>query len=278
MISQTFFSTMDERFLIKSVPRHFEYSFFRDDLLEPYVEYMQCHLRSMLVRITGFLANNSTALGGILGLAPTHHIIMENLLAGKSHAENAGGEKWQTFDLKPTSYFFPERDIAGGRLASDATKSKLADKFEDTIVLTRSQAGDFLAQLDQDTEFLQKCNAVDYSLFLVRVPVSPSQDPFADDADHDNTPEALEEPPFTPPAPPTWRTGIESADGKYVFRAVVLDFFWAKHKTIPRIFTLLIKLWNLIGCGQDQMSITTAPEEYRNRFLRMCNDMIEVKE
>lgn len=241
---------------------------------------MMSHPKSFLVRITDFLANRYTSIGSIVGLAPTHHIVMENVLLGQSQGREAGGEKWQTFDLKPTSYFFPERDIADGNLSSQATKSRLADEFEDKIVVTRSQADEFLAQLEQDTKLLEQCNAVDYSLFLVRIPLSSPQapqDPFADDSDNDNAPEPPQEPPLAPPSPPTWRTGIKSADAKYVFRAVVLDFFWAKHKIQPRLFTLLIKSYNLIG-RHGPMSITTTPDEYRSRFLKMCSELLEVKE
>lgn len=33
----SFFRTADNRYLIKSIPRAFEHSFFREDLLVPYV-------------------------------------------------------------------------------------------------------------------------------------------------------------------------------------------------------------------------------------------------
>lgn len=250
------------------------------------------------MRITDFLCWENISIGGILGLAPTHHIVMENLLLGQTEASQAGGEEWKTFDLKPHDYFFPERDIAGGYLSTEATKDRLVDIFDGKIVLTQAQADEFLGLLEQDTLVLQECNAVDYSLFLVRIPLSspqnpfadganhdnapespqkPPQDPFADDVNHDNAPIPPQEPPLAPPSPPTWRTGIRSADSKYVFRAVVLDFFWAKHKAQPKIFTFLIKCWNLVN-RQGPMSITTTPEEYRTRFLKMCSHLVEVSE
>ena len=52
---ETFFNTEDNRYIIKSVPRRFEHTFFRDDLLEPYVSYIECHPDSIIVRITDFL-------------------------------------------------------------------------------------------------------------------------------------------------------------------------------------------------------------------------------
>lgn len=233
---------------------------------------MQQNLKSLLVRITDFVGTTTPSIGSMLGLAPCYHIVMENILVGRN-------QDWETWDLKPTSYFFPERDIANGNLSTEATKSRLAlDKYEGKIVLDRVQADDFIAQLETDTKLLEENNAVDYSLFLVRIPLSTPQDPFADDANHDNVVQALpDHAPFVPPAPPSWRTGIRSKDEQYVFRAVILDFFWAKHKIQARFMTFLIDAWNLVN-KQGPMSITTTPEEYRTRFLAMCKEMIEVKE
>jgi hypothetical protein len=273
----SFFNTTDGKYLVKSVPRGFEHSFFRDDLIEPYARYMTQNVSSLLIRITDFLGWKRVALGGILGLVPTYHIVMENLLVGRDEAKDAGGGKWESWDLKPTSYFFPERDIAGGKLTSEATKSKLADRFDDKLTITKEANDAFIKQLERDTALLAESMAVDYSLFLIRIPLSIPQNPFADDANVDNAPPAPDYPPFAPPNPPSWRTGVRSSDGKYVYRAAVLDFFWAKHKVQPKLFTLLIKAWNLID-KQGPMSITTTPDEYRERFLKMCQQMVEIRE
>jgi hypothetical protein len=40
--------------------------------------------------------------------------------------------------------------------------------------------------------------------------------------------------------------------------------------------TGLIKTYNLVD-NQGPMSVTTTSDEYRERFLKMCNEMIEVK-
>ncbi|KAG9655731.1 SAICAR synthase-like protein, partial [Aureobasidium melanogenum] len=267
----TFYTTGDGAYLVKSVPRGFEHSFFRDEFLEPYYNHMIEHTKSLLIRITDFLEWSRFGIGGLLGTAPTHHIIMENLLIGK---EKDSTSKWETWDLKPTSYFFPERDIANGKLTSDATKDRLADKFEDKIVLTQSQADDLFEQLSGDTALLEQCNAVDYSLFLVRIPLSSADDSSARQS-QGTAIEQSKRPPFVPPTD-SWRTGVYSADQKFVFRAAILDFFWAKHKLQPRVMTWLIKAWNLID-RQGHMSITTTPEEYRQRFLSMCHEMVEIK-
>jgi len=282
----SFFVTSDAHYLIKSVPRKFEHSFFRDDLLDPYVSHLSSNPSSLLVRICDFLECSRVTIGGSLGYAPTHHIIMENVLYGQEEASKKGGKKWESFDLKPTSYFFPERDIAGGALASEATKSRLADEFDGKVVLTSKQKDDFLGQLARDTELLEQCNAVDYSLMLVGIKTErkkqqqqSEEDPFRDpDPSQQPTVDKSlvpQEPPFAPPDPPSWRTGVVSSDGRYYFRAVILDFFWAKHKLQPRVMTGLIKIWNLVN-RQGPMSITTTSKEYRERFLRMCEELIEV--
>lgn len=202
---------------------------------------------------------------------------------------------WEDWDLKPTSYFYPERDIADGALTSEATKSQLADEFHDKIRLNKEQADEFFERLEEDTRLLAEYGAVDYSLFLVRMQTttststpsgsSPGQEPDAAAASSSSeavTEAVLEEVapptegPSVPPGPPSWRTGIASADGKYIYRASILDFFWAKHKLQPMVMTVLIKLWNLLISKQGPMSITTTPEEYRQRFLKMCRSYVEV--
>ncbi|KAL1864540.1 hypothetical protein VTK73DRAFT_5789 [Phialemonium thermophilum] len=253
----TFYSTADRRFIIKSLPRHSEHSFFRDDMLSAYVQHMISYPKSLLVHIYDFLGSPSLSLGRILRLVPSHHIVMENILYGKEEGK-ARGEVWEDWDLKPTSYFYPERDIADGRLASDATKDRLADEFHDKIILTREQADELLAILERDTELLAKYKAVDYSLFLVRI-TTTNQRPRRS-VDHGSLS-------ADSGTAPSWRTGIASPDGQHVFRAVILDFFWAKHKIQPKLMTFLVNLWNLLVSNKGPMSITTTPDEYRNRFL-----------
>ncbi|EXJ77571.1 hypothetical protein A1O3_09798 [Capronia epimyces CBS 606.96] len=257
----TFFTTADNKYLIKSVPRRFEHTFFRDDLLEPYVSHMESHRESLLVHITDFLAWRHRSLGGLLGFVPNYHLVMENLLYGQEHDSS-----WQAFDLKPMSYFFPERDIAGGRLASQATKSKLADEFHDKLRLNRTQADMFFKTLEADTELLVKHNAVDYSLMLVRIPRASSYTREGDASD-----------PFQDPQPLDWREGVPSQDNKWLFRAVILDFFWAKHKVRAKAMTLLVDMWNLVD-RKGPMSITTTAPEYRGRFLDMCRSIVQVED
>ena len=280
-VHQTFYATNDQKFLVKSVPRHSEHSFFRDDLLTPYVQHMAAEPRSLLVRITDFLASRCVSLGKILRVAPSHHIVMENIMYGQKEAKSRGDTDWEQWDLKPTSYFYPERDIADGRLTSEATKAQLADEFPDKIVLSKAYADQLFESLDNDTALLAKYNAVDYSLFLVRIKTEKGDaDRVADPEQESSTGQSVIplDPPAVPPEPPSWRTGVPSADGKYVYRAAVLDFFWAKHKLQPILMTFLINTWNLLVHHHGPMSITTTPEEYRQRFLKMCRKYVEVRD
>jgi len=194
---------------------------------------------------------------------------------GRELAKKRGELDWEDWDLKPTSYFYPERDIAEGALTSEATKSQLADEFHDKIILTQEQADQFFTSLEADTKLLAEHNAVDYSLFLVRIKTGrQTPAPDSSTAGSSVVPTA---PPSVPPDPPSWRTGIASSDGKHIFRAAILDFFWAKHKIQPRLMTLLISLWNLIT-NSGHMSITTTPDEYRERFMKMCRGIVEIRE
>lgn len=263
---------------------------------------MAHHPDSLLIRITDFLACDHLSLGGLLGIAPTHHIVMENMLYGQPTSpskdqdsdEEEGGDSeegehsnsnffsqaWRTWDLKPTTYFYPERDVAGGALASEATKSKLADTFApNKIVLERDVAAHFWHVLEADTRVLERANAVDYSLFLVRIPVpcddaSSSTSTPVDDA---SASASISTPASAAPAPPSWRTGVRSADGRYEYRAAVLDFFWAKHKLRARAMTGLINSYRVVD-EQGPMSITTSAQEYRERFLRLAREVVEIRE
>ncbi|KAF2404336.1 SAICAR synthase-like protein [Trichodelitschia bisporula] len=254
----TFFSTPNSKFLIKSLPRRSEYTFFCRDLLQPYFDHMVENPNCLLVRITDLLYSPFVTLGGILGLAPPCHIVMENILYGKE--SDSEGDKWETYDLKPISYFYPERDIAGGNLAPDSVKERLFDKFEDTIRVTENDRIMLLQTLQKDTKILEECNAVDYSLFVVRYP-PPTEG-------------HVRHIPSLKSHCSQWRSGVPSVDGKWIYKVVVLDFFWAKHKFQAKAMTGLISAFNLIS-RKGHMSITTDPDEYRERFLRMVDSLVE---
>ncbi|GKZ30657.1 hypothetical protein AbraIFM66950_009855 [Aspergillus brasiliensis] len=251
----TFFQTSNGKFLVKSLPRHFEHSFFREDLLEPYYEYMSAHHDSLLVWITDYVYAPYRTLGSLIGSTPAHHIIMDNILFGK--AEDPHTDQWEKYDLKPIDYFYPERDLVPDPLVSEDTLRKIADQFDDKIRLTQEQYESLKQVLEADTDFLRSSNAVDYSLFFVRFPAS-------------SQPEVVGR--HTP-----WRIGLESADGKWKYRAVLLDFFWARHKLHAQAMTGVIQTFNVIG-RQGPMTITTTADEYRQKFLAMVDSMVEVQQ
>ena len=263
----TFFTTTNTKFLIKSLPRRFEYTFFMNDMVLLYSEHMTAHPESLLARITDFLYNPYTSIGGLFALTPSHHVVMENALYGKMG--DSLSDKWETYDLKPQDFFYPERDLAGGALASESVKDRLLDKFPDKVRITKAQKDDLVATLEKDTDLLASCNAVDYSLFLIRFPAPTS--PFAD---RDMEVQARDIPTLQFRSSP-WRTGVVSADGKWMYRLTVLDFFWAKHKTRAKLMTALVKTFNKFA-HKGPMSITADPLEYKKRFLSMVENTIEV--
>ncbi|EAL93699.1 hypothetical protein KXW98_008822 [Aspergillus fumigatus] len=249
----TFFSTSNNKFLVKSLPRHFEHSFFREDLLEPYYEFMSTHADSILVWITDYVYAPYRTIGSMLKTTPAHHIIMENMLVGKE--EDSAKDDWETYDLKPIDYFYPERDLLPDPLVSEETLNRLADKFEDKIHMPQSDYERFREVLEADTRFLQSANAVDYSLFLIRYPASSN--------------------PGVVGKKNPWRVGFQSLDGKWKYRAVILDFFWAKHKLHAQAMTTVVQTFNVIG-HHGPMTITTTADEYRQKFLDMVDELLEV--
>lgn len=93
----TFFKTSDSAYLVKSIPRAFEHSFFKNELLSEYTQHMQDNPHSLLIRITDFLECVQWSLGTLLGLAPSHHLVMENILYGEDEDKRDGEEmKWES--------------------------------------------------------------------------------------------------------------------------------------------------------------------------------------
>ncbi|KAL6799701.1 hypothetical protein J3E68DRAFT_396483 [Trichoderma sp. SZMC 28012] len=264
----TFFESLDGKYIVKSLDRHFEHHFFTHELLTPYLIHMREHPGSLLVRITDLLQVSHTTLGGIFGTEPTHHVVMENLLYGTGHVGDAS--HCETYDLKPKDYFFPERDIANGNLTSQSVKNKLVDHFPGKVQISHEATEELVALLDTDTKFLADFNVLDYSLFLVRYPYTA-------------------EPTYAGPSQPAaqtklaarpidcWRTGVVSSDEQWVYRAVLLDFFWARHKFHARTMSGIVGVFN-IWAGQGPMTITTEPFEYRKRFMKMVQKLLVGRE
>ena len=212
---------------------------------------MQSRPESLLVSITDFIHAPYVTIGRVLQLVPSHHVVMENTHYGKSGDPTS--EKWETYDLKPADYFYPERDVLNGQLSSDAAKDKVVDIFNDKIRITHKQFQEFKSVIDEDTNFLKNSNAVDYSLLLVRYPAESS-----------NTPGG------------TWRSGILTYDKKWIYRAVILDFFWSKHQLPAKAMTALIKSYNVVD-RQGPMSLTTSAAEFKERFCSMVDALVKTE-
>jgi hypothetical protein len=240
--------------LAKSLPRSSEHRFFKEELLVPYSEYMEAHTDSLLVHITDLLGVSSPTFGVMVGYAPSHHIIMENVMCDKE--QSAEPNLWETYDLKPIDYFYPERDLLPEPLTSRAIKSRLYDYFEDKVRITKTQFQNLRRLLEQDTMFLKSGNTVDYSLFLIRYP--------AHILSTDSSESTSE-----------WSRGVTSADGKWKYRVVLLDFFWAKHKLPAQALTGVVQTFNVVG-RKGPMSITTTAQEYREKFLQMVDGLVEL--
>ncbi|KAH8690170.1 hypothetical protein BGW36DRAFT_433122 [Talaromyces proteolyticus] len=250
----TFFRTADSKYLVKSLPRKAEHDFFKEELLSPYCEYMSANPDSLLVHITDFLGTSSPTLGTLFGWSPSHHVIMENVLCDRDEASEL--DKWETYDLKPVDYFYPERDLVPEPLTSRTVMSRLYDEFKDKVRITKSQFQYLRERCDRDSDLLKHSNTVDYSLFLVRYPSGL-------------------EPSMPIQTASEWRKGVMSADGRWIYRAVLLDFFWAKHKLPAQALTGVVQTFNVVG-RKGPMSITTTASEYKEKFMQMVDGLVEL--
>uniref|UniRef100_A0A093VDC0 Polyprotein n=2 Tax=Talaromyces marneffei PM1 TaxID=1077442 RepID=A0A093VDC0_TALMA len=151
---------------------------------------------------------------------------MENILCDKDD-DARGPDKWETYDLQPVDYFYPERDLLPDPLTSEETMSRLFNEFKDKIRITKQQYSTFRKTHEEDRKS-------------------------------------------------EWREGALSTDGKWKYRAVLLDFFWAKHKLQAQAMTGVIQTFNVIG-RNGPMSITTTAEEYREKFLGMVDGLVELQ-
>jgi len=155
----TFFVTFDKRYVVKSLDRSFEWKFYYKHLLVPLAGYQLSHPGSHIVHITDALFSFSPRLGRMLKTSPSNFLVMVN---------SKLGDGWEDYDLKPTNYFFPERDFLGGKLASEKTKEQLHDEFHGEIQLDKEVYELLCKQLDEDSKFLCDMEAIDYSLFVIR--------------------------------------------------------------------------------------------------------------
>ncbi|EWC48504.1 hypothetical protein DRE_07738 [Drechslerella stenobrocha 248] len=241
-----FFFTTDGDYLVKSVGRRFEYTFLYTQCIESYCDHIIENPNSLLCRMTDVLFCFDRHLGGVLGISPSHYVVMHNLLRGMD--EEHGWVKW---DLKPQQFFEPMRDLIPDAVQTAEAKSGLADAMkDDRIVLTRRQKSELYALLEIDTRFLETVETIDYSLLLGRYPVSKGG---------------------KPPKPENWVTGVTSADGEYVYRMCIVDFLW-------NVNQLQAKITRTAGKMLPEQTVTTQPARYRREFLAMVEEYIDVPE
>lgn len=174
---------------------------------------------------------------------------------------NSTSNEWEDYDLKPTAYFYPERDFLGGRLTSQKTKEKLHDEFPGEITLTREIYDRVLRQLDKDTAFLCDMNVVDYSCFVVQRRVGRIS------SDGTGTTETS-----------GW---IIDALGEWEYRFTILDFF-----TSAKMIRIKAMKVGIDMLGHGDMTITASvhgiqveliqPERYREDWMAMVKENLRI--
>ena len=152
------------------------------------------------------------------------------------------------------SFFEPTRDLVPDPIKTEQAKRGLAGELDDKLVLTRREKGLLMQQIERDTAFLQDMKTIDYSLLLGRYPIDMFHPPRQDGGERD--PMAL-----LAGGAADFVRGVRSADGKWVYKMALLDFFWNIEQLRPRIMK---------AAGQllPEQTITTEPERYRKEFLR----------
>ncbi len=238
-----FFTPGEKKYIVKSLPNEFEWKFFYNSLLVPYCEYMLAHKDTMLTRITDALFNFDLRFWNWLRLGTaSHFLVMQNMLDGFD--EEKGCRQW---DLKPTEYLRADLLIP---LSGEENEKLLFKKGG--ISFTQEQHDKFMEILARDTKFLADKKVVDYSLLLGRYPLEVGV--------------ALGE-------EKTFPGGVVSADGKYIYKIGIIDFFFS-HKTAPAV----VKNAGDIIPGDLEFTFTDAPSSYRKNFLEMAKDYIKIEE
>jgi hypothetical protein len=238
-----FFTPNGKKFIIKSLPNEFEWVFFYSDLLTKYCDYMTVNQDSLLCRITDALFNFDLRFWNLLRLGTaSHFLVMQNMLAGFD--EEKGCQQW---DLKPRDYLRADLLVP---LSGEESERLLFKKGG--LKLTQTQCDNLMSVLSRDTMFLAERKVVDYSLLIGRYPLEMGVQ--------------LEE-------PSNFRGGVISADGKYVYRIGIIDFFFS-HKTAPSI----VQNAGDIIPGDLEFTFTDAPQSYRKNFLEMARDYVSIQE
>ncbi|KAG8862836.1 hypothetical protein FRC20_011049 [Serendipita sp. 405] len=267
--------------LVKSINRAFEYEFMHEELLPAYLQYIEENpgADTLLTRITDVLWSADLTLGQALNVSPRHYMVMVDVLGDIKAIEDA--KKW---DLKPSGFFEPTRDLIPDVVKSEATKSGLADALDANIrvKLTKIQFESLKRIIERDTSFLERKEVVDYSLLLGRFPASSSPPPpiglgLATVSDHVSHGLSrikhilhVADPGQLPTGDDLAR-GVLSSDGKWIYRFSIVDFLWNVNKLVPTVM-------RTAGKVLPDQTITTEPARYRKAFLEMIEEYVDVEE
>ncbi|KAG6303897.1 hypothetical protein E4U09_003740 [Claviceps aff. purpurea] len=254
--------TSDGKYLVKSLNRSRESDSVVNELFDSYTVHVKTHPSSLLARVTDVLYAPRATLGSILGIQSRHHIIMENLLQGLGNNRDGATDdvKWETYDLKPDDSSSPEHDLTdGASLRSDEAVQGFVGEILDQVdapPLVRQELIDILLE---DTKFLARSNIANYSLLFARFPKAEVRPAATIEGEEDQIASTVQ-------VSPSWRSGVSSTDGKWIYRAALLDFLWSTHKTCAKERTGFVGAFSsLFKKGRD--SIPTEPEEYRSEFM-----------
>lgn len=108
--------------------------------------------------------------------------------------------------------------------------------------------------METDTAFLEIMETIDYSVLLGRYPISL----FHRKTDTNKGRDALALP---KQGKTDFVRGVISADGKWVYKLCVLDFFWNVKQLQPKII-------KAAGAALPEQTITAEPVRYREEFLK----------
>lgn len=268
---------------IKSINRAFEFEFMHETLLPAYISFMEEHpgADSILTRITDVIWSADASVGTLLNVSPRHYMVMVDILGDIKAID--GAQKW---DLKPSGFFEPTRDLVPDAIKSEATKSGLADTLDADvrIKLSKSQYDSLLRVIERDTSFLEGLEIVDYSLLLGRFPASASpQVPLgfehttvlakpvsrivnAVQKMHSLSSSKEHQHPLTGD---DFIKGVLSADREWVYRMTIVDFMWNVKKLVPTVM-------RTAGKVLPDQTITTEPARYKTEFLKMIEEYVDV--
>lgn len=93
---------------------------------------------------------------------------------------------------------------------------------------------------------------IDYSMLLGRHPI---------EVFHDKPDPSRHRDPLVLPKKDHFVRGVRSADGKWVYKISILDFFWNIEQLHPRII-------KAAGLALPMQTITTEPDRHRKELLK----------